>query len=123
MANPELARTLLRWYAASPGQVLHYTDAANGINAEPKTVAASLGRMAKRHPEFGLERVGDRTGNYVYRPDRVNNPLLPAVIEPSAAETTPPKLGEVLEIVGIMADGTPLARLPGEARVWKMEQL
>jgi hypothetical protein len=118
MANPDLGRQLLRWYATSPGQVLHFTDAAEGIHADPKSVNTSLGRIARKHPEYGLERVGTRSGNYVYRPDRVNAPLLQAVAEPAE-----PKLGEVLEIVGITKDGSPIARLPGDSQLWKLTQL
>jgi hypothetical protein len=119
IANPELARDLLKWYAASPGVVLHYTDAAAGLHIEnAKTVNASLGRLARMHPERGLERVGDRGGNYVYRPDRVNNPLLPAVPEPPGPSEMKP--GELLEVVGATESGDPIVRVPGESRLWRL---
>jgi hypothetical protein len=112
MAKPmsDRARAALRWYQASPGVILHYVDCAAGLNIpdQAKDVNAALIRMVTRHPEYGIERVGNHTGQYMFRPDRVNNPLLPAVVDPPDPDK-PPGPGELIEVVGVL-DGVIIAR-------------
>lgn len=118
--TPDLARQIVRWYAASPGQVLHYGDCADALHQPRENVNTSLGRLVKLHPEYGLERVGGRGGMFVYRPDKVNSHAQLAVIPAEPAE---PKPGDLVEIVGQLDGGEYVGRLPGESRLWKMVRL
>lgn len=84
----------------------HYTEVAEAIQHDPQNVSTALSRVHRKHPEWGVRRIGgDRSGQYMFKVDWVSE-------EPPATtpEVAKPDAAKLYEVLGFMDDRTMVVR-------------
>ena len=90
---------ILKYYRSKPGQIIHYTDAADELHIDEAGANAALSRVVANHPEDGFRRVG--SGQYIFRPNLVMEEM-----QDPPQKTTP----TMLEMVGNTKGGKIVVR-------------
>lgn len=105
-------KAVLKWMQMHPGEIHHYKDIANALggNFTIFGINASLARMVKYHPDYGVTREG--SGLYLYR--------VGAVKAPQALAPEPKREGPMMyEEVGTTQSGDVIVR-DEKGVLWKL---
>jgi hypothetical protein len=97
---------IIRYLVGRPGSLENYNDIAEAVGADQSAVNAALARAVREHPEYGIRR--EARGTYVFRPNLVTETHTSSMT--ASLTSAGMKVGDLLEVVGMGADGTVVVR-------------